>query len=91
MLLHQGQESFYGAGERGYSLNLAGDTLINYNAQNYGYQMGEKRTQQMGITMPMVISSRGYGILFDDFCKSSLYLGNQGIEYTSATPQPISY
>ena len=90
-LLHQGGESFYGAGERGYSFNLAGDTLVNYNAQNYGYQMGEKRTKQMGITMPMVISSRGYGIFFDDFCKSTLYLGGQGIEYTSTTPQPLSY
>ena len=90
-LLHQGQESFYGAGERGYSFNLAGDTLINYNAQNYGYQMGEARIKQMGITMPMVISSKGYGIFFDDFCKSNLYLGEQGIEYTSTSPQPISY
>ncbi len=89
-LLHQGNESFYGAGERGYSFNLAGDTLINYNAQNYGYQMGEPRTKQMGITMPMVISSKGYGIFFDDFCKSSLYVGEQ-IKYTSTSPQPISY
>ena len=89
-LLHQGDESFYGAGERGYSFNLAGDTLINYNAQNYGYQMGEKRTKQMGITMPFVISSKGYGILFDDFCKSSLYVGEQ-IKYTSTSPHPISY
>ena len=90
-LLHRGGESFYGAGERGYSLNLAGDTLINYNAQNYGYQMGEARTKQMGITMPMVISSKGYGVFFDDFCKSSLYLGEQGLEYTSTSPQPLSY
>ena len=90
-LLHQGKESFYGAGERGYSFNLCGDTLINYNAQNYGYQMGEKRTKQMGITMPMVISSKGYGIFFDDFCKSSLYLSENGIEYTSTSPQPLSY
>ena len=89
-LLHQGGESFYGAGERGYSFNLAGDTLINYNAQNYGYQMGEARTKQMGITMPFVISSKGYGIFFDDFCKSSLYLGEQ-IKYTSTSPQPLSY
>ena len=89
-LLHQGQESFYGAGERGYSFNLAGDTLINYNSQNYGYQMGEKRTKLMGITMPMVISSKGYGIFFDDFCKSSLYLGDQ-IQYTTTSPQPVSY
>ncbi|MBR5685730.1 MAG: hypothetical protein IKX18_06230 [Muribaculaceae bacterium] len=90
-LLHQGKESFYGAGERGYSFNLSGDTLVNYNAQNYGYQMGEERTKQMGITMPFVISSKGYGIFFDDFCKSTLYLGDEGIEYTSTSPQPLSY
>ena len=47
-------ESFYGAGERGYSFNLAGDTLVNYNTQNYGYQMGEKRTKLMGITMQKI-------------------------------------
>jgi len=90
-LLHQDGESFYGAGERGYSFNLSGDTLINYNAQNYGYQMGEKRTKQMGITMPYVISSKGYGIFFDDFCKSSLYVGKDCIEYMSISPQPVSY
>ena len=91
VLVHNAGESFYGAGERGYSFNLAGDTLVNYNTQNYGYQMGEKRTKLMGITMPMVISSKGYGVLFDDFCKSSLVVGGQQLEYTSTTPQPISY
>lgn len=90
-LLHQGGESFYGAGERGYSFDLSGDTIVNYNTQNYGYQMGEERTRLMGITMPMVISSKGYGIFFDDFCRSSLYLGEQGIEYTSTSGQPLSY
>ena len=91
VLAHSPGESFYGAGERGYSFNLAGDTLINYNAQNYGYQMGEPRTKQMGITMPMVISSKGYGVFFDDFCKSSLYVGDKELEYTSTSPQPLSY
>ncbi len=90
-LLHSGKESFYGAGERGYSFNLCGDTLINYNKQNYGYQSGETRIKQMGITMPMLISSKGYGIFFDDFCKSTLCAGTEGIEYTSTSPQPISY
>ena len=90
-LLHTGKESFYGAGERGYSFNLCGDTLINYNKQNYGYVAGETRIKQMGITMPFIISSKGYGILFDDFCKSSLYIGEEGIEYKSTSPQPLSY
>ncbi len=90
-LLHSGGESFYGAGERGYHLNLAGDTLINYNAQNYGYQGGERRTNQMGITMPMVISSRGYGIFFNDFAKSTLALGSEGIEYKTTSSDLLSY
>ncbi len=90
-LLHTGKESFYGAGERGYSFNLCGDTLINYNKQNYGYVAGETRIKQMGITMPFIISSKGYGILFDDFCKSSLYIGEEGIEYKSTNPLPLSY
>ena len=34
VLMHNPGESFYGAGERGYSFNLTGDTLVNYNAQN---------------------------------------------------------
>ena len=91
VLVHSPRESFYGAGERGYSFNLAGDTLVNYNTQNYGYQMGEKRTKLMGITMPFVISSKGYGVLFDDFCKSSLIVGDQELSYSSTSPQPISY
>ena len=91
VLIHQPGESFYGAGERGYSFNLTGDTLVNYNTQNYGYQMGEKRTKLMGITMPFVISSKGYGVLFDDFCKSSLIVGDQELTYSSTSPQPISY
>lgn len=90
-LLHGGQESFYGAGERGYSFNLVGDTLVNYNKQNYGYQGHEKRINQMGITMPLLISSKGYGIFFDDFCKSTMVVGQQGIEYRSTTPGAITY
>ena len=90
-LLHAGGESFYGAGERGLTFNLSGDTLVNYNTQNYGYQGGEPRVNQMGITMPMVISSKGYGVFFDDFAKSSLYLGEHGIDYHTTSPQPVSY
>ncbi|MBR5102355.1 MAG: DUF5110 domain-containing protein [Muribaculaceae bacterium] len=90
-LLHGGDESFYGAGERGYSFNLVGDTLVNFNKQNYGYVAGEKRIKLMGITMPMVISSKGYGVFFDDFCRSTLRVGAEGLEYSSTTPQPLSY
>ncbi|MDE6642983.1 MAG: hypothetical protein K2K27_02675 [Muribaculaceae bacterium] len=81
----------FGGGERGNSLNLRGDTLVNYNRQNYGYTDGDKRISQMGITMPLFISDNGYALLFDDFAASSLILNNP-IEYiTENLKTPISY
>lgn len=83
---------FYGAGERGHSLKLNGDTLVMYNRQNYGYTAGDPRISQMNITVPYFVSSRGYGVLFDDYNKSQLVLGDKEISYASAnTSKPISY
>lgn len=87
-----GQGSYYGAGERGHSLNLRGDTLTMYNRQNYGYTKGDPRIDQMNISMPMVISSDGFAILFDDFAAAELYLGNDSeIRYVTESPDAISY
>ena len=81
----------FGGGERGHSLNLRGDTLVNYNRQNYGYTEGDKRISQMGITMPLFISDNGYALLFDDFAASTLIINNP-IEYISENLKtPISY
>lgn len=82
---------FYGAGERGHSLNINGDTLVMYNRQNYGYTGSDPRISQMGITVPYFTSSKGYGVLFDDYTKSKLIMGDP-IEYVA--PQaigPVSY
>ena len=87
----QGGEMFYGGGERGHSLKINGDTLVMYNRQNYGYTGSDPRISQMGITVPWFTSSRGYGVLFDDYTKSELRMGDP-IEYVA--PQaigPISY
>ncbi|MEG2219757.1 MAG: glycoside hydrolase family 31 protein [Muribaculaceae bacterium] len=85
----RGDESFYGTGERGNSLDLKGDTLIMYNKQRYGYVKGEG-AKQMNITVPFFISSLGYGILFDDYAASKLILQNP-IEYITSSKTPISY
>lgn len=83
---------FYGAGERGHSLKLNGDTLVMYNRQNYGYTAGDPRINQMNITVPYFVSTKGYGVLFDDYNKSQLVLGNKEISYSSCnTSKPISY
>ena len=85
-------EALYGGGERGHKLNLnhRGDTLTMYNRQNYGYTEGDIRISQMGISVPYFVSDYGYAILFDDYNKANLVLGDT-ITYSSATPRPLSY
>lgn len=85
-----GNESFYGAGERGYSLNLANDTIVMFNRQNYGYTAGEERIKQMNITMPVLISSKGYAIVFDDYAAATLTTSNP-LTYTTEAPAPVAY
>ncbi|MCM1318882.1 MAG: DUF4968 domain-containing protein [Muribaculaceae bacterium] len=84
-------QKFYGAGERGHSLTINGDTLEMYNRQNYGYTGSDPRVKQMGITVPYFASNKGYGILFDDHTKSTLIMGDP-IKYVSnQATGPLSY
>ena len=88
--INPGATNFYGAGERGHSLVLNGDTLSFYNRQNYGYTEGDPRISQMGISVPWILSDRGYGIFIDDYNKAEMVIGDT-ISYTSATPKPLTY
>ena len=74
--------SWYGGGERGHRLNIAGDTLVMYNRQNYGYTGNDSRISQMNITMPVVLSSEGFALVFDDYAAAELIAGD---------PVPVSY
>lgn len=85
-----GSGSFYGAGERGHSFNLRGDSLVVFNRQNYGYTKGDPRISQMNITMPLFLSTDGYAILFDDFAASEMILSDP-IVYTTESPAPVSW
>ncbi len=79
-----------GGGERGHSLNLAGDTLVMYNRQNYGYTDTDPRIKQMNITMPLVVSPNGYALVMDDFAAAEMLTGTP-LEYASESPSPVSY
>lgn len=89
-LTTRGAGVFYGAGERGHSFKLNGDTLVMYNRQNYGYTEGDPRINQMNITIPYFVSTDGYGVLFDDYAAASLVLSDP-ITYTSEASAPVSY
>lgn len=90
-LLNGVAQNLYGAGERGHSLRLNGDTLVMFNRQNYGYTGSDPRISQMGITVPWFVSDAGYGVLFDDYNMATMSLGKDSIVYTSETPKPLSY
>ena len=89
-LLPAKQGFLYGAGERGHRMTLNGDSLTMYNRQNYGYGEGDPRISQMGISVPWFSSDAGYGVLFDDYNRAGLELGDT-VRYVSDTPLPLSY
>ncbi|MDE7159647.1 MAG: DUF5110 domain-containing protein [Muribaculaceae bacterium] len=84
-------DNYYGAGERGHRMRLNGDSLSMYNRQNYGYTAGDPRISQMGISVPYIVSDRGYGILFDDHTRASLQLGSDTLLYRAESPFGLSY
>lgn len=89
-LVTTSEGSFYGAGERGHSFNLAGDTLVMYNRQNYGYTAGDPRINQMNITMPLFLASDGFAIVFDDYAAAELIMSNP-IKYVTESRHPVNY
>lgn len=69
---------WYGAGERATSLERTGQRVSLYNAPQYGYEEGQ---DQLNYSVPMVITSAGYGLFFDNPSKGYIDFGktNAGI------------
>ncbi|MHC1703158.1 MAG: TIM-barrel domain-containing protein [Tenuifilaceae bacterium] len=65
-------EVIYGTGSRAISLNLRGQKLNVYNNASYGYGFGAK---DLNICLPIVTSSRGYGIFVDNHSRGIWDIG----------------
>ncbi|MDE7426766.1 MAG: hypothetical protein K2M79_03085 [Muribaculaceae bacterium] len=89
-IYRMGTGQMYGAGERGHKMDLSGEELVNYNRQNYGYTGTDPRISQMNITMPLVVTTDGYALLFDDYAPSTLDLNNP-LVYTTEASGPLSF
>jgi alpha-glucosidase (family GH31 glycosyl hydrolase) len=72
---------FYGTGERGIGLDLRGHAFESYNTQVYGYN-GALPT--MNVNIPLLTSSHGYALLFDNTFGGYFDLG-------AASPTQFSY
>lgn len=56
-------EVLYGGGARALGMNRRGNKLTLYNRAHYGY---ETRSELMNYTLPLVLSSNLYAVLFDN-------------------------
>ncbi len=65
-------EQITGTGERSVSLNRRGFKLPLYNTPSYGYGMN---TESLNYSVPFIISSKGYGIFFDNPSRGYLDIG----------------
>lgn len=67
------QEAFFGGGFRTQDVNLRGKRFNLYNQAQYGYSNG---AMNLNVSIPFFVSSRGYGILFDNHRGGVADLGN---------------
>jgi len=84
-------ERLYGTGARALPLDRRGYRLELYNQAHYGYQNGE---QNLNVTLPVVLSSRGYLLLFDHYAAGYLDLGKKQadvLEYGARGLNSLSY
>lgn len=65
-------EKLMGTGERVLGMNRRGQKLPLYNKASYGYN---GKTEQMYFSMPMILSSNKYLLLFDNSANGSVDLG----------------
>lgn len=78
------QEALYGTGSRAINLNRRGYQLENFHQPHYGYSWGE---QNLNVSIPVVISSKGYGIYFDAPAAGNFDLGKSKADVWSYTSE----
>ncbi|RMG75869.1 MAG: glycoside hydrolase family 31 protein [Bacteroidetes bacterium] len=66
-------ERLYGTGSRALPLDRRGHRLYAYNTASYGYTWGE---EDLNISIPYLLSSRGYALFFDTYRRGYFDLGH---------------
>ena len=65
-------EKLYGLGERANAFNLVGSKYNLYNRPKYGYEFGAKN---LNYSIPLLVSSKKYLLLFDNYQKGYADIG----------------
>lgn len=69
------EDHFYGTGSRAIPVDRRGYQLNFYNQASYGYS---NNTQNLNISIPLVVSSKNYGLFFDNHYAASMDLASSG-------------
>ena len=87
----QNENGFYGGGYNGRFGSVDGQTLRMNNTQKYNWDQEHKDPNN--ICVPFVVSTNGYGVLFEDhYIDATIKPSSmEGISYTTQSPTPISY
>lgn len=86
-----GDVAFYGGGYNGVSANIDGMELCMNNQPQYGWEMGRKGS--LNLNIPFIVSTNGYGLLFDNQYMGSIIRpsSTEGTTYRSKSPSPFAY
>lgn len=85
-----GDRAFYGGGYNGKRIDHNHTTLVMDNRQTGGWDATWDAPHN--ICIPFIVSSEGYGLLFDDHYRGArLSPSSDGTSYTSGSKAPISY
>lgn len=83
-------EAFYGGGYNGNLVNWDGNTMTMNNNQDGNWGQGSSTTRN--ICVPFYVSTRGYGVYFDDHYRNArIYPSRNGSSYESGSTDPIAY
>lgn len=87
----QNDQAFYGGGYNGKYGNLEGQSLRMNNTQRFNWDQNTPGPNN--ICVPFIVSSNGYGVLFEDhFIDATIKPSRtEGISYSTQSPTPISY
>jgi len=84
-------EQLGGTGSRAIPINRNGYRLQNYDQAHYGYGNGE---ENLNISIPLVTSSKGYALFFDNPAAGFFDLGNTTtdvLDFSSESGQMVYY
>ena len=82
--------ALYGGGYNGWQESVLGRSMVMNNTQLWGWT--EDSDGSRCINIPFVVSTDGYGILFDDHYRNSVIESSDNrISYKSGANDPISY